>query len=488
MTRDLAALTPPRGREIALVHRANVYSGDALNAAADALADELSRSGVRAGCRVALRLGNCPEFVVSLLAAMRLGASSVLLGPYLSDTEVADLVARTRAVAVLAPLESSLSAIGCSLVGGPVTLSHRAGVVLIWRTAYDEPVAGPDELTVQFTSGVSGRPKLIARTTQNLQSELENCAPVLGVVDGPTVCPSPVCHAYGLVDGLLLPLFIGHPCILVDSFVPNVLIDTIRDCRAAVLVGVPVMYQELSRAYGADPRSLTSLRLALSTGSALSSDAFEAFFARYAVRISQQYGSSETGVISVNLSGTDPLAVGRPIPGCRVDIVDERGGGVDPGESGEITVHTAAAANQYLDDPALSAMKFRDGRYFTGDLGRLSSSGELTVVGRRTSFINVAGLKVDPIEVEQVLESCDAVVESAVVAHQNGAQGETVQAFVVTRRPISIRDLQKFCRRRLASYKVPTRVTFLTSLPRSATGKVMRSSLTAASHADAEER
>jgi long-chain acyl-CoA synthetase len=160
------------------------------------------------------------------------------------------------------------------------------------------------------------------------------------------------------------------------------------------------------------------------------------------------------------------------VPGRQVDIVDETGRPVPPGAQGDIVVRSPAAARGYIDDAKLTAEKFRDGGYVTGDVGSVDAGG-LRISGRRTSFINVAGLKVDPQEVERVLTACEGVVECAVVPLEDPAGGEVVRAVVVTSQATTARELQQFCRARLAPHKVPREVTFVDALPRTGTGKVL---------------
>src|SRR5262249_49754665 len=150
--------------------------------------------------------------------------------------------------------------------------------------------------------------------------------------------------------------------------------------------------------------------------------------------IRQQYGSTETGVIAVNLDddGADSQIVGRPVQTRDVAIVGEDGRPESAGDSGEIVVRSDGSATRYLDDPAESGKRFRDARFFTGDLGAVSQDGTIRVVGRRTSFINVGGLKVHPGEVEEVIQRLDGVAECAVVPARDRLGGEVLKAVVVT--------------------------------------------------------
>jgi long-chain acyl-CoA synthetase len=457
-----------------LVHADVSLTGAAVDRQAEELAAALASAGVQRSCRVAMVVGNSPLFVIGLLAAWKLRASAVLCNPQFTERELADATRRARIVAWLAPPEAA------DRWGRPpdrIVHTTPAGRLALWRTPFASPSADPDEAIVQFTSGVSGRAKIVPRSIANLAEELDAFARRLNLVstDG-TLCPAPLFHAYGLINGLLLPLFTGRPAIVVDWFLPGVIADLCRKYCPAVLVGVPTMYHALAETYGLGALDLRSVRICFSAGAPISETAYRRFETRFGKGIHQQYGSTETGVVAVNLMdepSSEPLAVGAPIPGRDISVVDEAGRLVEDGRAGEIVVRSPATAAQYIDDVALTAEKFRAAGYFTGDIGLRDGAGQLTLCGRRASFINVAGLKVDPSEVEGVLTTCDAVVECAVVPCRDALAGETVTAVVVARREISAKELQKFCRRHLAAYKVPRQFRFIEALPRSATGKVL---------------
>ena len=223
---------------------------------------------------------------------------------------------------------------------------------------------------------------------------------------------------------------------------------------------------------------LSSLRLCFSAGMAMPRETFEAFGERFGVLVRQLYGSTETGMIAANMSD-DPVgtfeSVGKPVKGVEVEIVDEDGDPVAPGEIGEVTVASPSATKGYSDLPELNEIAFRGGRYFTGDLGRLDSDGMLYLVGRKKLLIETGGFKVDPIEVEEVIDSHPAVAESVVVGVATEVAGEQrVKAVVVPEDSVEERELVAYCRERLANFKVPQSIEFREEIPKSPLGKVLR--------------
>jgi len=211
---------------------------------------------------------------------------------------------------------------------------------------------------------------------------------------------------------------------------------------------------------------------------ALPRASFEAFGERFGVLVRQLYGSTETGMIAANMSD-DPVAtfesVGSAVEGVKIEIVDDDGAALPTGEVGEVSVASPAASSGYADADEASMLAFRDGRYFTGDLGRLDEGGQLYLEGRKKLLIEIGGYKVDPVEVQDVIAAHPAVAEAIVVGvGGESADEELVKAVVVPKEDCEEAELIAFCRERLANYKVPRTVEFRDEIPTSPLGKVLR--------------
>ena len=232
-----------------------------------------------------------------------------------------------------------------------------------------------------------------------------------------------------------------------------------------VFPGVPFHYRHLADV--PTHANLSALRLCFSAGTALPRETFDAFARRFGIAVRQLYGCTEAGTLTVNLD-PDPVAtfasVGKPAGAVRVRIEDD-----------EIVVSSPAMTRGYTDDPELNRRAFRDGWFYTGDTGRFDQIGRLYVTGRRKLLIEVAGHKVDPIEVEDVLAVHPKVREAVVVGIPDGKDGEeTVKAVIVPANHPQERELIEFCSQRLANFKVPRVVEFRDEIPRSPLGKVLR--------------
>jgi long-chain acyl-CoA synthetase len=238
----------------------------------------------------------------------------------------------------------------------------------------------------------------------------------------------------------------------------------------------------LSKTYLSAPKDLSSLKLVISAGAPLEESTFHRFREKFSIYPRQLYGSTETGVISINLCGDEEIerrfnSVGRPVKNVVVKILGDDGKEVGSGETGEIAVRSPSMTTGYFGLPEETAKSFRGGYYFTGDLGMVDAEGYIYITGRKKFLINVGGFKVDPTEVEKLLTRHPDVVETAVLGVKDGAGNERVKAVIVSACPLEIREVLEFCSGRIAEYKIPQVIEFRSELPRSPTGKILREQL-----------
>ena len=228
------------------------------------------------------------------------------------------------------------------------------------------------------------------------------------------------------------------------------------------------------------PPAHLRLRLIQAAGATLTDEVRRAAAARYGAAIVQRYGMSECpGIMASPGAGSPPGSVGKPTAGMEVRLIDGTGRPVLDGESGDLVVRSPVVMLGYLDEPEATAAALRDGWLHTGDTARRDAEGFYTLVGRRGLQINVGGMKVTPEEVEAVLEHHPGVREVVVVPQPDRARGEVLRAIVVPEGATpDAQELRRFCRARLAGYKVPRVIVFRREpLPRSAFGKVLRQQL-----------
>jgi long-chain acyl-CoA synthetase len=479
--------------EIALVHRDERIAFRELVERVERLAAGLADRGLKAGDPIALLLPNAPEFVVAFYAITGMGAAIVPLDPQLKHDELDFRLRQSRVRGIV----SDDRAVGvCErIVAGwddPVEIittstAHGHGTTIASLIEGGEPrrlpARSPDEVFVyQFSSGSTGRPKRVARTHGNVCAEARAYPAAFGTGVGDGVfCVTPLFHDYGMTCSLLASTPGGAKLVLLEDPNPFLLkrqraIELIERERPTVFPGVPFSYRLLAEA----PRDadMSSLRWCFSAGTALPQEVFDAFVERFGVPVRQLYGSTETGTIAANLDA-DPIgtfaSVGRPIGDVEVKVVDDDGQPVATGTVGELLVSSPALTSGYLDQPDLTAAAFRDGHYLTGDLGRLDDDGRVYITGRKKLLIPVGGYKVDPIEVEDVLNAHPAIAEAVVVGVPGANAGEEiVKAAVVPSETCDQRDVIRYAQERLANYKVPQLVEFRDEIPKSPTGKILR--------------
>lgn len=456
------------------------------------MASGLAQRGIGPGDAVGLVLRDDPWFVTSFHAITGMGAIVVPVNPAFKQAElefnfrgagVSAVISDERATGVCeriaAGLDGEVHVISTSSAHGQAdTLDALLEEGSADRLA---PRAPEETLVYQFSSGSTGRPKRVPRTHGQCAAEAAMYKSLGLTPDDRIFSAVPLFHTWGMGACLFGAAVSGATIVILEDPHPFLLrrrraLELIERERVTVFPGVPFNFRLMADApAGAD---LSSLRLCFSAGTALPRASFEAFGERFGVLVRQLYGSTETGMITANMSD-DPVAtfesVGTPVEGVRVEIVDEEGRSVPAGEIGEVAVASPAASEGYADADELSHEAFRDGRYLTGDLGRLDDDGRLYLEGRKKLLIEVGGYKVDPVEVQDVICAHSSVSEAIVVGVAGEAEGEeAVKAVVVPAADCAESELIAFCRERLANYKVPRTVEFRDEIPKSPLGKILR--------------
>jgi long-chain acyl-CoA synthetase len=443
-----------------------------------ALTRRLERLSLPANSRVAVLLPNSLQAVAALLAVARSAHSCVPLNVALKRAELTAIFGRcgvravfgNRSVAERLPGTVQLLPVD-EILAGPDAAAD-AGTPP-W------PAAAPErEFVCLSTSGSSGEPRLVARSARAVEANLRHVASALQVTAADRfLAVVPFWHANGFSNCLLLPLSRGAGIVTMGRFVPRLALETIRDQQASVVIGSPFIFKALSQVAAAQPgssHSLGTVRAWISSGAALPAELDERLRGQ-GIEVQQLYGSSETGTICLSGSGRrEPGSVGRPVAGVELRIVDAQGGEVPPGASGEIEVRSAALFEGYVAGAARGRSRTEEGYYRMGDLGRRNAAGEVVLLGRNDAMINVSGVKVDPHEVQAVLESLPGIEQALVHGTKDAAGLTLIRALLVRKGEISTEEVLRYCRRQLAEYKLPRVVEFVDSIPQDLMGKTAR--------------
>jgi long-chain acyl-CoA synthetase len=447
----------------------------------------LEQLGVEPGDRVALLLSNSLGFVASYFGALSAGAVVVPMNAGYQKNELlyfleccgTKVLITTRGHEELCREVVRAKELPVQLLFVEDGLSYSTPVPHL-ASLVKSPGDGAPAM-YQFSSGSTGRPKQIARTHQNLLFELQSLHRTLEMTrEDRFLGVAPFSHVNGLVRSMLGSMTCGAALYPLPRFERQVVADTVCGGHLTVFIGVPFQFAMLAKARFRENPDFSSLRLCVSASAPLPRAINELFHQRFGTYVRQLYGSTETGTISVNVE-QDPAphidTVGTPIFGVDVEVFLEDGRVAAPGELGEFAVNSPGAIRSYVAAEAATRESFRDSWFLTGDLGRRDPRGLLTIAGRKKFFINKGGYKIDPKEIENVLEGHPDVDEAVVIGVPTNYGDERVTAVVVATADLSPADIIEFCQGKVAPFKVPSVVKFEDSIPKSPTGKVRRAML-----------
>ncbi len=496
MLAESARRVPAKSAVILGDHHVSYAELDALS---DRVAASLSASGVEPGDRVGLQLPNLPQFVVAYFGILKAGGVVVPMNVLLKAPEIEfmlrDSGARTL-ITFAGFFEEAAKAAGAAgvtsvyVVGdvGDASGSSRPFESLLGG---DQPGAqlaavGPaDPAVIIYTSGTTGTPKgaVLSHFTLYMNADISGRLFEFGDTDV-VVVALPLFHIFGLSSIMNICVLLGGTMSLVPRFEPAAVLEVIGRDKVTIFEGVPTMYVALLNAPDLDSYDLSSLRVAVSGGAPIPAEVIDSFERRFGVVILEGYGLSETSsttTFNISAEQRKVYSVGKPIWSVQVQIWDPSGTALPPGPEnvGEIVVRGPNVMTGYHDNPVATAEAFAGGWFHTGDLGYFDADGFLFIVDRIKDLIIRGGYNVYPREVEEVIYTHPAVAEAAVIGVPHDLHGEEVHAIVVPKpgQSVTVEDLTAFVKDRVAAYKYPRSIEFRDSLPKSATGKILKKEL-----------
>ncbi|MGV9711008.1 class I adenylate-forming enzyme family protein [Gordonia sp. NPDC003424] len=486
----------------------------------DAVAVGLRERGVGPQDRVAAYMQNMPQYVITMLAAWKLGAILVPMNPMLRSGELEhqlndcgatvlvalatlwrdvarDVVDATpvRHVITAAPRgmqsrnDARLLADESIDVGTDVTdfddlISRHRGAA---PPEYDS--APEDVAFLCYTSGTTGAPKGAKCSHANALAVARATCTVAEIgSDSRILALAPLFHITGLMVQLV-PALISHcPLVLSYRFHPSVMLDSIREYRPTFAVGPITAYIGLLQEPTFAKDDFAGFDRVYSGGAPISPASARSFEERTGQQLLGAYGMTEaTAATHLTPKGMRPpvdpttgaLAVGLPTPGTSVRIVDDEGNDLPAGQAGEVVMSSPGVISGYWNRPDATAATIRDGWLYSGDIGVVDDEGWLFLVDRKKDLINCSGFKVWPREVEDALYEHPAVLEAAVVGVPDEYRGETVKAYVSLKEAGSVtpEELSAFVGKILAAYKRPSAIEILDDLPKTTSGKILRRTL-----------
>ena len=488
------------------------------------LANALVGMGVKMGDRVALLLPNCPQFVISYYAVLKVGAIVVAINPLNSPREmelqfkdcgaetiivlslfykvVMGLRERTSLKNVIVtnikeylPPQSRKAFVAFmeKQEGHRVRIPRVKGIYkfqeLLRRHSSTPPAVetGPDDIAMfQFTGGTTGTSKAAVATHRNVVAnvyQMRSWALPVKVNQGEGVIMGvmPLFHVYGMVTVMHFSVLTGSAMVLLPRFDTEQVLKAINRYRPDFFPGVPTMYVAINNFANVNKYDLHSIKACVSGAAPLPLEVQQEFERLTGGKLAEGYGLSEAPVVvtAMPIMGVRKVgSIGVPFPNVEVKLMDADTGEeeVPLGEVGELVVRAPQVMKGYWNRPEETEMVLRGGWLYTGDLARMDDDGYLFIVDRKKEMIIAGGFNIYPRDVEEVLYEHPKVKEAACYGVPDPYRGQTVKVAIVLKEGESATEdeITEFCRARLARYKVPKLIEFTDELPKSLIGKVLR--------------
>jgi long-chain acyl-CoA synthetase len=451
------------------------YAGFA--ARVERAAASLRGRGLQPGDAVAAAAGNSLDLATLLFACARAGLVMVGLNTRLAPAQWDYMVEHMQARLLLAEPRFPLPG------AEDLAAVLREAPEQAWSYDVAEQPAEDATYAVVYTSGTTGRPKasqVVHRCTVHSAMSYQR---VLRLEPGDaTAVLFPMYYVTAMHAHVMPAVLAGATCVLVDVTTPRDYVEVLREHRVVWAYAVPSWWRLCVRLDGF--RDLPHLRLLAAGGAPFPTDLEEELRRRLpGVGLMDVYGLSETHSPATlapdDVVRSRPGSVGRPLPCMEVEVRDDDGRVLPPGQPGSLWLRGSLVTSGYARDPEATARAIVDGWFDTGDVARVDDEGHVYVLDRTKDMINRGGTKVFPAEVEALLRRHPAVDDVAVVGVPDALAGEAVAAFVVPAAPVTAAEVRAWVREGMADYAAPKLVELVDALPRGATGKTDKQALRA---------
>lgn len=472
----------------AILFEGTAWTYSELNDRANRLANALKANGVQRGDRVSLYLPNCPEFALSYLAAMKIGAVAVSINGLFKAEEVRYIVEDSGSTVIFTSGDSVPNIPRAdlpSLMHVIVVSGDAQGNVLLddWvskgASEFKSADLLPDDPAVLlYTSGTTGVPKGATLTHGNVISNTYATVHHSGFGQNDRMALFlPITHVFGQ-DFIMNSTFTACATLaLYRRFVPDQVLDSVQRDRITMFFAVPTIYINLLN-MDLSGFDLSSIRYDFSAAATMPQEISRRWTERFGRPIYEGYGLTESSPFACyNHDFRHKFgSVGTAIENFEVRIFDSQDQEAPLGQWGEIVIRGPGVMKGYWNKPDDTAWALRGGWLHTGDIGMMDDEGYIFIMDRVKDMINAAGFKVYPAEVEQVLYKHPAVREVAVYGVKDPVKGEVVKAAIVLKQGAAAtsEEIIAYCRDRMAVYKAPAHVDFVKDLPRNPTGKILK--------------
>jgi len=510
--------------QTAVLYLGECFSYARLRNLSERFAGALVELGVKKGDRVMIYISNCAQWLIAFLGVQKIGAVIVPVSPIYTSFEI-EYMANDAGAETIICLDTNFCYVQEVLPRTSikrVIVTNLADLLPFWKrflgTLYDkvphgkverdsqvytfrsllksDPMNSPVELDpwkdlsyILYTGGTTGYPKGVPGNHIGMTSYVNDvtedvAGDNLKEAGDVYIAINPLFHIMALGLFMSIGLNKGNTTLLMPVPQVDAILETIERHRARWLLGVPALYRMILENDRLDQYDLSSLTYCYCGGDVLPLEVFNRWKDRFHVPIYQVYGSTEAGHVTYSAIGEDPKpnTIGRPLKSRECMVVDpETLEPVRPGESGELLVTSPYTVKEYLNKPEETESSYVElnGKIFyrMGDFVKQDEEGELFYVERSADIIKHKGYRVSASEVEAVLQDHPTVIGACVVGIPDIRVGERIKGIVVLKedaRGVGGAELLKWCRDRLASYKVPGYIEFRDMLPKSKVGKLLR--------------
>lgn len=495
-----------------------------LNDMVNRFANALIGMGVKPGDKVSMLMPNMPQLVAATYGAWKAGAVVVMNNPLYMDKELEyqfnnsessilvtiDLLG-PRMIAlkpktqikniVIAHIRDHLNFPKKQLLPIVAKDKHRnippqpnvhEWTHLLKKHSPNDPkipIEWGSLASLQYTGGTTGVSKGVMLTHANLSKNvLQIVAWFPGFAQGEITHLGvlPIFHSFGLTCCMNICTWMGWADVLIPRPEPQAILEAVHKYKVDFFPAVPTMFVGVLNHPKLSQYSLTSIKGCFSGAAPLPMDVIKDFEARTGSQICEGYGLSESSpVVTINPFGgkTKVGSIGLPLPDTDIKVVDLIEGikEMPAGEPGEIIIKGPQVTSGYYKMPEETAIAIRDGWLFTGDIGKMDEDGYFYIVDRKKDMIIAGGYNIYPRDIDEVLFEHPKILEACAVGIPDPYRGETVKAFVVLQpgQKMTEEEVIKYCQEKLARYKVPKMVEFMSSLPKSGVGKILRKELRA---------